>query len=184
MDIIDNKPLTVQSDKTLLLEVHNPHFDKCRKKISLFSELEKSPEHFHTYRITPLSLWNAASSNVMLDTIIDILYKYSKYPVQQTIIGYIATHMSRYGLLKLELDETGSLVLTSKDKNYIKEVFRNQKIQVFLEGKKDDYSIYVNSNYRGHIKQALIRIGYPIEDLAGYSKGNDFKFEWKKEFFK
>ncbi|MDH5721247.1 MAG: DEAD/DEAH box helicase [Spirochaetia bacterium] len=176
----DSKPLIVQSDKTLLLEVDHPLFEEARDSIAHFAELEKSPEYLHTYRITPLSLWNAAASKFKSEKIIDILYKYSKYPVPQIVNSMIATQISRYGKLKLERDENKSLVLTSKEENYIKEISRNKKVQPFIEGPKNSKTLYVKEDFRGHIKQALIKLGFPVEDLAGYDAGNAYKFNLKK----
>ncbi len=175
------KPLIVQSDKTLLLEVDNPAYEEARELISRFAELEKSPEYLHTYRITPLSLWNAAASKLSDEAIIDALYKYSKYPVPQNVNSEITRQIKRYGKLKLERDENGNLVLVSTDENYIKEINRSKKIQPYLEGMKDSKTLLVNNEFRGHIKQALIRIGFPIEDRAGYDAGNEYKFNLKEE---
>lgn len=173
----DEKPLIVQSDKTLLLEVDHPAFEQARDEISRFAELEKSPEYLHTYRITPLSLWNAAAAHLKADQIIDMLYKYSKYPVPQIVNSEVARQIERYGKLKLERDEYGDLILVSKDKNYIQEVSRNKKVQPYLKGQRDEFSMFVDNDYRGHIKQALIRLGFPVEDIAGYDAGSTYKFE-------
>jgi DNA excision repair protein ERCC-3 len=178
---IDVKPLIVQSDKTLLLEVDNPNFEAARSIICRFAELEKSPEYLHTYRITPLSLWNAAASKLTAEQIIDALYKYSKYPVPQNINSEITRQIGRYGKLKLKRDEAGDLIIHSTDENYIKEIYRSKKIQPFIEGKKDDHSLYVHSDFRGHIKQALIKLGFPVEDIAGYDAGNEFKFDLREK---
>lgn len=177
----DKKPLIVQSDKTLLLEVDHPAFEEARDIISKFAELEKSPEYLHTYRITPLSLWNAAAARMTSEEIINALYDYSKYPVPQIVNSEVATQLSRYGKLKLLRDGNGDLILQSDDINYIKEISRNKKVNEFIEGPKDKNTIYVKPDFRGHIKQALIRIGYPVEDLAGYDKGNDFNFKLLKK---
>ncbi len=174
---MDEKPLIVQSDKTLLLEVDHPAFEEARLVISRFAELEKSPEYLHTYRITPLSLWNAAASKMNSEEIIDALYKYSKYPVPQAVNSEVVTQIGRYGKLKLQRDDAGDLVLHSVDPNYIKEIQRSKKVQPFIEGPKDKNAIYVKEDFRGHVKQALIRLGYPVEDLAGYDAGNEYKFD-------
>jgi DNA excision repair protein ERCC-3 len=174
---LDLKPLIVQSDKTLLLEVDNPAFEEARDIINRFAELEKSPEYLHTYRITPLSLWNAAASKLSAEEIIDALYKYSKYPVPQNINAEVTRQITRYGKLKLMRDEKGNLIIHSKDPNYIKEIFRSKKIQPFIEGKKDENSLFVQNDFRGHIKQALIKLGFPVEDIAGYDPGNEYKFD-------
>jgi DNA excision repair protein ERCC-3 len=181
MATIDEKPLIVQSDKTLLLEVDHPMFEDCRSEIARFAELEKSPEYLHTYRITSLSLWNAAAAKLKAEQIVDALYKYSKYPVPQAVSAEIYTLMGRYGKLKLERDDRGELVLKSNDARYIAEVIRNKKVQPYIEGSKNANEVYVKSDYRGHIKQALIKIGFPVEDLAGYEKGNEYKFELRNK---
>ena len=173
----DKKPLIVQSDKTLLLEVDHPTFEEARNIIGQFAELEKSPEYLHTYRITPLSLWNAAASKLTAEKIIDALYKYSKYPVPQVVNAEVTRQLSRYGKLKLIRDDSGDLILNSEDSNYIKEIQRSKKVQPFVDGPKDEHNLYIKSDFRGHIKQALIRLGFPVEDLAGYDVGNSFDFK-------
>ena len=173
----DKKPLIVQSDKTLLLEVDHPAFEEARNIIGQFAELEKSPEYLHTYRITPLSLWNAAASKLTAEKIIDALYKYSKYPVPQVVNAEVTRQLSRYGKLKLIRNDSGDLILNSEDSNYIKEIQRSRKIQPFIDGPKDEHNLYVKSDFRGHIKQALIRLGFPVEDLAGYDVGHSFDFK-------
>lgn len=169
-------PLIIQSNRTLLLEVDNPLFEECRKAISKFAELDKSPEYLHTYKISTLSLWNAASSNLSAEKIIDVLYKYSKYPVPQVILAEIHTQISRYGKLCLERDEQGNLILTSEDAVYLREIQRTSKVSKYIEGVKNANSLYISAMYRGHIKQALIRIGFPVCDIAGYDKGNEYSF--------
>ncbi|MES0490585.1 MAG: DNA repair helicase XPB [Leptospirales bacterium] len=174
---MDSRPLIVQSDKTLLLEVDNPNFEEARVLIARFAELEKSPEYLHTYRITPLSLWNAAASKLNAEKIIDTLYQYSKYPVPQNVNGEITRQIGRYGKLKLQRDEQGELILHSSEENFIKEINRSKKVQPYIEGLKDKNNLFVKKEYRGHIKQALIRLGFPVEDLAGYDRGNDYAFD-------
>ena len=181
MSELDLKPLIVQSDKTLLLEVDHPEFENARVMLARFAELEKSPEYLHTYRITPLSLWNAAASKMTAEEIVDALYKYSKYPVPQVVNAEIYTQMGRYGKLKLERDERNELILTSTDAHYIAEIGRNKKIQPYIEGPKDKHTLYVKGEFRGHVKQALIKIGFPVEDVAGYEKGNEYIFKLKTQ---
>lgn len=165
------KPLIVQSDNTLLLEVDHPDFEATRDAISPFSELEKSPEHIHTYRITPLSLWNAAASGLNADDIMKKLNTYSRYEIPQPVIVTIKEQMKRYGLLSLEMDN-GDLILRSKDPVLLNEMTHNKKIQNYLIERLDAERIKVKKIYRGHIKQALIKIGFPVEDLAGYEEGD------------
>jgi len=165
------KPLIVQSDNTLLLEVDNPDFEAAANAISTFAELEKSPEHIHTYRITSLSLWNAATSGLDYNTIWKRLETYSKYEIPEVVAITIKEQMSRYGLLKLQ--KAGDyLVLTSKDDILLTEMMNHKKVQVFISERLDPYTLKITPNCRGHIKQSLIKIGFPVEDLAGYEEGD------------
>ncbi len=165
------KPVIVQSDNTLLVEVDNPVFDEARNSISQFSELEKSPEHIHTYRITPLSLWNAAAAGLRVKDIISYLEHYSKYEIPDTVYTTINEQMKRYGLLKL-IKVNDNLVLSSTDPVLINEILYNKKFQNYIHERIDLNNINVKKIFRGHIKQALIKIGFPVEDLAGYDEGD------------
>ena len=168
-----NKPLIVQSDRTMLLEVDNEWFEECRGIVSRFAELQKSPEYLHTYKISPLSLWNAASSKMTADEIVDALERFSKYPVPKNVIAEIREQISRYGKVKLVKDDSGILFITSDEKAFLNEIAMHRNVQPYIEG-RDGERIIVKGNYRGHIKQALIRIGFPVEDLAGYDEGASF----------
>ncbi len=165
------RPVIVQSDNTLLVEVDNPAFEDARNLISQFSELEKSPEHIHTYRITPLSLWNAAASGLRVKEILENLELYSKYEIPDTVYTTINEQMKRYGLLKLVMDGE-ELVLSSTDPNLINEILYNKKLQNYIYERIDLNNIKVKKLFRGHIKQALIKMGFPVEDLAGYDEGD------------
>ena len=170
-----SKPLIVQSDKTVLLEVDNPAFQECRIILSRFSELEKSPEYLHTYRITTLSLWHAASMKMTSDEILDCLHKYSRYKIPQNIENEIKEQISRYGKIKLKKNEIGELFITTDENTLLKEIAYHKVIQSFIEHVKEDH-IIVKKDFRGHIKQALVKAGFPIEDLAGYDEGNKYGF--------
>ncbi len=174
------KPLIIQSDNTVLLEVDNPDFEAARDSISPFSELEKSPEHIHTYRISPLSLWNAAAAGIETRKIVDILHKYSRYEIPPSVITAIKEQMKRYGLLKLVVED-GRLHLISKDTILINEIVHERKMEAFIEKRIDDSTLLVKSNLRGHIKQALIKKGFPVEDLAGYEDGDPCPIRLREE---
>ena len=163
-------PLIIQSDRTMLLEVDNPKFVLARNALSRFAELEKSPEHIHTYRISPLSLWNAATLGLTSDEIIRWLEEYSKYDIPQNIIYEIKEHISRYGKLKLGMDGD-RLKLESTDKNIITEIWNHDAVRPYIDELLDDYTLLIDPSNRGHVKQSLIKIGYPVEDLAGYTDG-------------
>jgi DNA excision repair protein ERCC-3 len=173
-----NNPLIVQSDRTMLLEVHNPRFDDCRAFCSRFAELEKSPEHFHTYRITALSLWNAASSGMTAEEIIVGLEEFTKYPLPKNVINEIKEQISRYGKVKLVKEEDGELYIISEEPNFLKEIAHHRSIQNYIKEFQNN-RIAVLKEYRGHIKHALIKIGYPVEDLAGYDEGAAYNFNFR-----
>ncbi len=163
------KPLIVQADRTILLEVDNPFFGDARDMLSLFAELEKSPEHIHTYRITPLSIWNAAAAGYGEETIIDFLHSTSRYPLPPNVERDIRENIRKFGLLRLEKRD-GQLFLKSTDERLIHELWVNRSIKKYLIEESPD-GLVVEESQRGEIKQALIKIGFPVEDLAGYAEG-------------
>ena len=165
-------PVIIQSDKSVLLEVDNDHYEKARDALARFAELEKSPEHIHTYRLTPLSLWNAAASGMTAERIIDALHKYAKYDVPGNVIVDITDYVSRYGRLKLIRDDSGrDLLLVSDDPALIAQVNNHKTLQKFVIEPLGSTTLKVDPARRGHIKQALVRFGFPAEDLAGYVDG-------------
>ena len=164
------KPLIVQSDRTLLLQVDSPLYAETRDALAAFAELQKCPEHIHTYRITPLSLWNASAAGHSAGEVIGALTRYSRYEVPQNITAEVRDFMSRYGRLKL-VRRDDRLVLTSDTPELITEIWHNRSVRPNLERLIDERSIEVVPLRRGHVKQALIKIGFPVEDLAGYVRG-------------
>jgi len=166
-----DKPLIIQSDLTLLLETDSNLYEEARDLISKFAELVKSPEHIHTYKITPLSLWNASSSGVTKEMIIETLKRFSKYELPENVIFEINENIDRYGKVKLIKDSEGNYFLYSDDDILLTEIFYNKNVSKFIQHRKDRNHILIKPNYRGHIKQALINIGFPVEDLAGYEDG-------------
>ena len=164
-------PLIVQSDKTLLLDVDHLLADECRRAIAAFAELEKSPEHIHTYRLTSLGLWNARAAGLDAERVVDTLLKYSRYAVPHALLVDIAETMSRYGRLRLESNPVHGLVLVSQDAAVLKEVTRGKKVAPMLGLQLDDETIVVHPGQRGFLKQALLKLGWPAEDFAGYVDG-------------
>ncbi|MFC1693074.1 DNA repair helicase XPB [Candidatus Latescibacterota bacterium] len=166
-----NNPLIVQSDRTILLEVDNPNFVSARNALSHFAELEKSPEHIHTYRLSPLSLWNAASLGITSKEVKADLERFSKYDIPQNIRFEITEQISRYGKLKLSAD--GDLLrLESSDPQIINEIWNNDNIRPYIDELLDNYTLLIAPINRGFIKQSLIKLGYPVEDIAGYTDGS------------
>ncbi len=164
-------PFIVQSDRSVLVEVDNPKYTEARDAIAPFAELEKSPEHMHTYRISNLSLWNAAAAGFSANEVVAVLQKYTKFPIPQNIPTDIAETVSRYGRLKLERIDSETLRLVCADKPLLAELSRNKKVKEYLGEKLDDMSFAINPAYRGVLKQILITVGYPAEDIAGYTEG-------------
>jgi DNA excision repair protein ERCC-3 len=164
-------PLIVQSDKTLLLEVEHPDATACRMAIAPFAELERSPEHIHTYRITPLGLWNARAAGHDAEGVIDALIKFSRYPVPHALLVDIAETMDRYGRLQLLNDPAHGLVLRGLDRAVLVEVSKSKKLAGMLGATVADDTMVVHPSERGRLKQALLKLGWPAEDLAGYVDG-------------
>jgi DNA excision repair protein ERCC-3 len=177
-------PLIVQSDKTLLLDVDHSMADECRHAIAPFAELEKSPEHIHTYRLTPLGLWNARAAGHDAEKVIDTLLKYSRFAVPHALLVDIAETMSRYGRLRLEAHPVHGLVLVSQDPAVLKEVTRGKKVAPMLGLQLDEETIVVHPGQRGFLKQALLKLGWPAEDFAGYVDGEHHEISLKEEGWK
>lgn len=174
-------PLIVQSDKTLLLDVDHPNSTECRRAIAPFAELERSPEHIHTYRLTNLGLWNARAAGHDAENVIDTLIKYSRYAVPHSLLLDVAETMSRYGRLRLESNPIHGLVLVTTDSAVLEEVIRAKKIAPLLGARIDKETIAVHPSQRGAIKQHLLRLGWPAEDFAGYVDGQAHPIDLKED---
>ena len=173
-------PLIVQSDKTVLLEVDHPLARDARAAIAPFAELERAPEHIHTYRVTPLGLWNARAAGHDAEQVVDALVRYSRYPVPNALLIDLAETMDRYGRLTLRKQEVAGeqrLVLATTDRAVLTEVLRNKKIQPLVGDRLDDDAVLVHASERGNIKQQLIKLGWPAEDEAGYVDGEAHPIE-------
>jgi DNA excision repair protein ERCC-3 len=194
-------PLIIQGDRSVLVEVDNPRYAEARDALAPFAELEKSPEHIHTYRLTPLSLWNAAAAGMSADAMMDVLRRFSKYPVPSNLAVDIAELVGRYGRVRLERNPSpqppplngegeqpssspsplrgggrgvglDALRLVSDDVALLEELARQPKVRSYLGERLDKHGFLVDPAFRGLLKQALIAVGYPPEDLAGYTEGS------------
>jgi DNA excision repair protein ERCC-3 len=170
-----SNPLIVQGDKSILLEVQNEQYESARDALARFAELEKSPEYIHTYRITPLSLWNAASAGLNAAEILGDLERFSKYGLPSNVVRDVEDYVGRYGRVKL-VREGENLLLTSEDPTLIVEVLHYKKTQIYIKEQLDAHRALIVPGMRGHLKQALLQIGFPAEDLAGYVTGEDLPF--------
>jgi DNA excision repair protein ERCC-3 len=174
VDCVPGGPLIVQSDRTLLLEVGHEMSEACRGAIAPFTELEKAPEHVHTYRITPLALWNARAAGHDPEQCVDALLTYSRYDIAQSVLIDIVDTMGRYGRLVIENDPIYGFVLRSLDDAVLAEVSRNKHVGPLLGAPIGPGLIRIQPAQRGRIKQELIKIGWPADDQAGYVDGTAF----------
>ncbi|GAA1347993.1 DNA repair helicase XPB [Arthrobacter roseus] len=176
-----NGPLIVQSDKTILLEVDHEEAVEARHAIAPFAELERAPEHVHSYRLTPLGLWNARAAGLDAEQVLHTLLRYSRFPVPHSLLVDIEETMSRYGRLRLEKDEQHGLVLRTTDYPVLEEVLHAKKIQPLLGPRIDGETVVVQSSQRGQLKQLLLKLGWPAEDLAGYVDGTPHPIALKED---
>jgi DNA excision repair protein ERCC-3 len=178
---VPDGPLIVQSDKTLLLEVDHPAAAEARAAIAPFAELERAPEHVHTYRVTPLALWNARAAGHDAEQVVDALVRFSRYAVPQPLLVDVVDTMGRYGRLQLTQSPAHGLVLVALDRAVLEEVLRQKKIAPLLGTRIDDDTVGVHASERGHLKQALLKIGWPAEDLAGYVDGEAHPIDLRED---
>lgn len=171
--------IIVQSNMEILVEVHNPHYIEARDAIAPFTELVKSPEHLHTYRISHLSLWNAASTGLSAEDVVRTLEEQGKYPVPETVATEISEYMGRYGLLKLVKKDKG-LCIESLDEALFKEICKLPNVADCLVEFEGNASAYVDPNKRGILKMTLTLNGFPVEDIAGYVAGDPLPIELRE----
>ncbi len=189
----EHKPLIIQSDRTILLDVHAPGADEARRGIGPFAELEKSPEHLHTYRITPLSLWNAAAAGLRPDEIGDTLTRFSRYKLPSHFELSIRETMSRFGLLKLQATSLDTwLFLLILNPRIEMELANHKKLAKWLrpdppselraDGPRPQ-GFWVRLEDRGTIKQEMIRLGWPVQDEIPLKKGDPLEIGLKTDIF-
>ncbi|QVL33016.1 helicase-associated domain-containing protein [Telmatocola sphagniphila] len=170
-------PMIVQADRTILMEVNNPKYSAARDALAPFAELEKSPEHIHTYRISNLSLWNAAAAGLSAPEMVEVLRQFTKFPLPLNVPTDIEEVVSRYGRIKLVKHDESHLKLICEDKPLLEEITRQPKVRQYLGERVDSVSFLVDSAHRGIIKLALNQIGYPAEDVAGYVEGTPMEVD-------
>ncbi|HZE03368.1 MAG TPA: helicase-associated domain-containing protein, partial [Pseudonocardiaceae bacterium] len=174
-------PLIVQSDKTLLLEVEHPAAGLARAAIAPFAELERAPEHIHTYRVTPLALWNARAAGHDAEQVVDALVRFSRYAVPQPLLVDVVDTMGRYGRLQLVAHPTHGLALVALDRAVLEEIIRSKRVAPMLGQRIDSDTVVVHPSERGRLKQALLKVGWPAEDLAGYVDGEAHAIALRQE---
>jgi DNA excision repair protein ERCC-3 len=163
-------PLIVQGDHTVLVEVASPRYEDARDRLVGFAELEKSPEHIHTYRVTPLSVWNACAAGLECEQMIGALREFSKYPVPDHVLTRIRDYDSRYGRLVISGEE-GALRLEADEVALAEEISRESEVAPLLQERVSESAFRVHPLNRGRLKQALVKAGFPARDVAGYTDG-------------
>jgi DNA excision repair protein ERCC-3 len=177
-------PLIVQSDKTALLEVDHPQANDARHDLAIFAELERAPEHIHTYRITKLGLWNARAAGHDSDFVLSVLDRYAKFAVPAGVRSEIAETMNRYGRLSIRKSADGELELYSTERAILLETSRHRKIADLLDGEISSEAFRIRPWARGQVKQELLKLGWPAEDFAGFTEGTPHQIsldgaDWK-----
>src|SRR6185437_3716614 len=174
-------PLIVQSDRTVLLEVAHPAAEDARHDLAIFAELERAPEHIHTYRITRLGLWNARAAGHTAADMLATLERYSKFPIPQTVAVDMGETVARYGRLVIDRAEGGTLVVRSSDLAVLTEIAGAKRVSPLLVERLDDSTFIVAAWARGQLKQELVKLGWPAEDLAGYTPGTPHDIGLKED---
>jgi DNA excision repair protein ERCC-3 len=179
MQYYSDRPLIVQNDFTLLLETNHADFEQIRNRLSQFADLIKTPEHLHTYKMTSLSLWNAAASGWSADRVLDTLMQYAKFEVPVSLEAKVKSLMNRFGLLHMVEHPSGQLILLSNDNSIVNELCGETAFQPFISERVDSKSVMILPEHRGLVKQECIRLGYPIQDLVGYHEGERLPIQFK-----
>ncbi len=178
---LSSGPLIVQSDRTVLLEVAHPDAEDARHDLAVFAELERAPEHIHTYRITRLGLWNARAAGHQASDMLATLERYSRFPIPQSVALDIRETVARYGRLAIERDAEGVLLLRSSDAAVLREVSGSKRVAPLLSEQRTDGAFVVAAWARGHLKQELVKLGWPAEDLAGYTPGTPHEIALRED---
>lgn len=174
------RPLIIQSDLSILVETNHPEFEAVRGMITRFADLIKSPEHLHTYRITPLSLWNASAAGMPIEEMSDFLQRNAKFGVPTGVLSSIRKYVKRYGILRME-NVGNELYLVSDDTVVLKEICAYDSLKRYLEDTRGERAIAISPISRGVLKQELIKLGYPVEDLAAYRRGEFLPIQLRNE---
>ncbi|MDY6049314.1 MAG: DNA repair helicase XPB [Corynebacterium sp.] len=172
-----DQPLIVQSDKTVLLDVDHPRASEARSHLAPFAELERAPEHIHTYRITPLALWNARAAGKDAEQLVDVLETYSRFPIPAALLIDLTDTMSRYGRVSLSMSPAHGLILHSDEQPIMEELRRHKRIIPLLGTPIDAHTNAIAPSERGRLKQELIKVGWPAADTAGYVNGQAHSIE-------
>lgn len=172
---MNEPPLIVQTDRTVLLETQHPLYEPARDRLARFAELEKSPEYVHFYRITPVSCWNAAALGERADDVLDWLVANSRFPIVPTVLAQLREWFRRYGLIRLRAAGDDRLALECDEPELLAGLAAHAALVTLVE--VDDAGLVtLPAAHRGDVKQALVRLGYPVDDRAGYRSGETLAF--------
>ncbi|MEM1119974.1 MAG: DNA repair helicase XPB [Bacteroidota bacterium] len=173
-----NGPLIVQSDHTMMLEVQHPQFSEGRDFLARFAELEKSPEFIHTYRVTPLSLWNAAALDIPVNELLEGLERLARYGLPANVKTDLLEWYSTYGKLVLTKEREGFLQLKVTDEFIFERLKNEDALKEFIFKTDNNINRFlIFEAQRGDLKHALIKIGFPVKDLCGYVQGDDLSIQ-------
>ncbi|MGN1163785.1 MAG: DNA repair helicase XPB [Candidatus Ornithospirochaeta sp.] len=174
-----DRPLMVQSDRTMLLDVHSPSFEECRNDIMAFADLIKSPEHMHTYSLSPITLWNAVSSGIGEEEIIRRLKKWSRYEIDNRVLFFVSDIASRYGEFILEEEDKDSLRLTVKRERFFLTLLSEPSLMKMMT-RGEGNTFLLPRLMRGSVKAKLIKMGFPIDDRIPLNKGKELSVALKE----
>ncbi len=175
MQIKLNNPVIVQADGKVLVEANHKKYEQAREFLTQFAELESSPNALHTYQITNISLWNAASANLSSVEIVLGLNKISKYPIPKEVEELITDTIDRYGLVKLLPNpDNPQEIKVAFESAYIQRLFTSEPLVQDLlikRGRRKDMTYSISIANRGIFKQQCLLADWPVEDLAGFKPG-------------
>ncbi len=173
---MSDNPLIVQSDLTVLVDVAAPRYAQARDALARFAELVKSPEHIHTYRISPLSIWNACAAGIATDIITDSLVDFARFPVPAHVLAQVHEFAGRYGRVRIERDPVSDngdrLLVFTSDALLAEQLCHVKQLSSLLHERVWPNCFRIAKQDRGLLKQALIKAGFPAEDIAGYTEGD------------
>ena len=174
------RPMIVQGDHSLLLETHNTRFHEARDAISPFAELEKSQQHIHSYRLNSLSLWNAAAAGHTLEEAEAALRNHSKYTIPPNVLEEMRRTFARYGQLILTKDDEATLRLSISDPFIAAQIAKDKTVNEMIRDQVDEDLFLIDTAQRGPLKHALIKLGFPVDDQAGFNDGAQFNFNLRR----
>jgi len=177
--VVDEKGVPKKDESGRPLTEEHPRFVEARDALAVFAELEKSPDYLHTYRLTPVSVWNAAALGVTAADIAEVLEDLSCVPVPASLISEVESWVGRYGVLRIEKDDDG-FTLQSRDERVIEDVMGYKAVKELVE-RGEDGTVRVKELNRGNLKQALIKLGFPVDDRGGYLTGDSLEVKLLEE---